>query len=66
MKMGEIIKELRTSKGISQRELANAIGFSQSSIVFWERNQKEPTACAIKKLALFFDTSADYLLGLEK
>ena len=34
-------------------------------IVRWERGECEPTESYIKKAAIFFDVSTDYLLGLE-
>ena len=39
------------------------VGYSQSEIARWERNEREPTAKAIKKLAKVLDCSCDYLLG---
>ena len=57
--------ELRSEHGISQKKLADAIGISQSAIAQIEVNRNEATASTIRKLAAFFDVSADYLLGLE-
>ena len=62
---GEKLKELRTEKGLTQKELAQFLDTSQSAIVYWEKNQQEPTISALKKISIFFDMSADYLLGLE-
>ena len=59
----ERLKELRIEKDISQLELAKAVGFSQSSIAYWETGQRVPNAKAIIILARFFDVSIDYLLG---
>ena len=41
MNIGEIIKELRLEKNISQKKLADAIGVSQKAIDFWERGVNE-------------------------
>ena len=62
---GEKIKELRLEKGMSQKQLAEQIGQAQSTLVYWETNKQEPTISALKKLCLYFNVSADYLLGLE-
>ena len=62
MNIGEIIKELRLEKNISQK-LADAIGVSQKAIDFWERGVNEPKASYIVKLADYFEVSADYILG---
>ncbi len=61
----ERIKELRTSRGLSQMQLAQATGISQSAIAKWELGKTEPTASAIVALAKFFDETADYILGRE-
>ncbi len=61
---GEKIKELRQLKGWSQKTLAEKIEQAQSAIVYWERNECEPTISSLKRLCEVFDVSADYLLGL--
>lgn len=61
--LGDIIKELRKEKNISQSALAAQIGVSQKAIDYWERGINEPKASYVVKLADFFDVSADYLLG---
>lgn len=63
---GKILKELRTEKGLSQMDLAQATGISQSAIAKWELNKTEPTASALVALSEFFDESVDYLLGLTE
>lgn len=65
MKIGNVILELRTERGISQKALAEAIGVGQSTIAQIELARNEATASTIRKLSAFFDVSADYLLGLE-
>ncbi len=65
MAIGNVIVDLRSEKNISQQKLADCIGVSQSTIAQIEKNRNEATASTIRKLAKFFDVSADYLLGLE-
>jgi len=65
MSYSERIKELRISKGLSQMQLAQATGISQSAIAKWELGKTEPTASAIIALAKYFDETSDYILGLE-
>ena len=62
---GERLKELRLEKGLTQKQLANEIGNTQSAIVYWESNKQEPTISTLKKLCRFFNVSADYLLGIK-
>ena len=63
--IGNRIKELRKEKNLTQKQLAQSLNIAQSSISEWEKNAYEPTATAIKIIAIFFNVSADYLLGLE-
>ena len=58
------LKELRTIRGLSQMQLALAVGVSQSAIAKWELGKTEPTASAIILLAAYFGESTDYLLGV--
>lgn len=60
---GKRLQELRKENGLSQKEFAKAIGYSQSQISQWETNINEPTASAIIKIANYFNVCADYLLG---
>jgi len=57
------IKELRMEHALTQTELAQKTGYSQSMIVRWEKEECEPTASAIVKLSDALDCSCDYLLG---
>ncbi len=59
------LKELRAEKKLSQMELSEKTGISQSAIARWELGKTEPTASSIVILSRFFDESADYLLGLD-
>ena len=57
------IKDLRTENKLTQADLAKMVGCSQSMIARWEKEECEPTASSIKKLADVFNCSCDYLLG---
>lgn len=62
---GEKLKELRRERKLTIVELSKEIKYSKSTIGYWEQDQKEPTMSAIKALCIYFDVSADYLLGLK-
>ena len=62
---GKRLKELRLEKNLSQLELAKELSVGKSIISTWETDQSEPTLSNIKKIALFFGVSIDYLAGLE-
>ena len=61
----KILVELRKDRHLTQKEVAKAIGISQSVYSYYENGRAEPTANVIKKLCIFYQVSADYLLGLE-
>lgn len=61
----KVIKEMRIENNITQKQLAQAIGTNETTIVRWESGQSEPSAYYLAKLAKFFHVSADFLLGLE-
>ncbi len=65
MEIGKVIFELRKEAGLSQTELAKEISVSQRAISLWEEGVNEPKATYIYRLAVFFNVSSDYLLGLE-
>jgi len=64
--LGETIKALRIENGLTQPQLAKMVGVSNGIISIWENNINEPKATYIKRLALVFDVSADYLLNIKK
>lgn len=61
----DIIKTLRRSKGVSQQELATAIGLSQQAVNRWENHQAVPSADVVKKIVTYFGISSDYFLGTQ-
>lgn len=65
MSFGKILKDLRTERHLSQQQLADLLNISQSAIAKWELGKTEPTASAIVSVALLFDVSCDFLLGLK-
>ena len=54
MTTGEKIRELRLSVGVSQRELAKAIGKSQSTLDRYEKNQQSIPCCILAPVAEVF------------
>lgn len=58
------LKELRQSKGITQKELARELGYAnQQSIANYENGGREPRLQTLIKLADYFNVSIDYLVG---
>lgn len=67
MDIGEYIKILRTSKGLSQEELGKIVGVQRAAVQKWEagktQNLKRDT---IKKLADFFEVNPANFIDIDK
>lgn len=61
---GEKIKDLRKEKGITQKEMAQALSVTVSTLSHWECDYQEPSFKDLALLANYFDVSTDYLLGV--
>lgn len=60
---GEKIKELRNEKGLTQKQAAQALSVTVPTLSHWECNYQEPSYKDLLALCLFYDVSADYLIG---
>lgn len=63
--MGLRIKELRQKKKLSQAGLASRLDIHKSTVAGYENNTKMPSVDVLIKMAVFFNVSSDYILGLE-
>jgi transcriptional regulator with XRE-family HTH domain len=61
--LGQKLKELRESKGLTQTELEKILGIPNQSISNYERDFREPDYDTLKRFAKFFNVSIDYLLS---
>ena len=59
------LQELRTTAGLTQKELAEKIGVKNYTVANWEQNRTEPSIKDLIDLANYFECSIDYLLGRE-
>ena len=60
---GTKIKELREKEPLTQAEFANKMGVSQSTVAAWECGTREPNIDTLIKLARYFNTSVDFIVG---
>ncbi len=60
--MGENVRRLRTVKGLTQEQLAQAIGISQAMIMRIENGSKLPGIATVIAIADFFQCSLDMLV----
>ena len=63
---GNILKELRLERGISQRKLGEDLGVVNQTVSFWESGSREPDLDTIVKIATYFEVTIDFLLGKEQ
>lgn len=60
------LEDLREERGLTQNEIAEAIGTSRTNIGRWEKGLNEPSYTFVVKLANFFNVTVDYLIGNEE
>ncbi len=64
MNYNEIIQELRKDINLTQKELAEKFKTTQRTISNWETGRNELPYEFLKKYAVYFNVSTDYILGL--
>ena len=55
---------LRDERELHQKELADILGVKPQTISYYERGETQPSLAVIEKMALYFNVSIDYLMGL--
>lgn len=66
LQISETLKYLRKEKGITQEELAEALGVSSQSVSRWESGTCYPDIELIPEISGFFAVTADKLLGTDR
>ena len=61
--IGDRLAELREEKGLKQRELADKLHLSKSTISTYERDKHCPEYKILIRIANYFDVTTDYILG---
>ena len=65
MKLGEKIKSLRKSKGVSQESLAAMLKINRNFLSRIETGKSEPTSSILKQIAEIFNIDLNSLLEIE-
>ncbi len=66
MNTADRIQQLRKAKGLSQEQLADAVGVSRQAVSKWESGQSLPDIPKLIALSEYFEVTTDYLLrGIE-
>ena len=66
IKIAENIKALRKGKGLTQEQLAEALGVTVGAVYKWEVGLSMPEIRMLVEIAGFFELSVDALLGYEQ
>ncbi|HBJ1651332.1 helix-turn-helix domain-containing protein [Clostridium botulinum] len=61
--LGNRIKQLREEKEISQKDLANLLHISPSTVGMYKQGRRTPSSEILSIMATHFKVSVDYLLG---
>lgn len=65
-KFAQRLKELRLEKKTEAKDFAAYIGVSEETILNWESGKSVPKKnFVLVKIAIFFDESSDYIVGLS-
>ena len=59
------LKQLIQETGVSQRQVAEAIGLSEPALNHYINGRREPDIATLIKLADYFGVSIDYLVGRD-
>ena len=66
IEFGNILKNLRQEKGITQTDLGNLIGATKAVISKYENSLSYPPYDILIKMSEIFKVSTDYLLGINR
>lgn len=64
MQFNEIMRAKREDMDIRQEDLGKMTDMTQRKVSRLERGDTQPTIEEIKRICIFFNLSADYMLGL--
>lgn len=66
MPLGERVKQVRESKGISQRKLATTIFVDASALCYWEQGKRNISVQSLCDIADALEVSLDELVGRSR
>lgn len=64
--LNEELRRLRKERNLTQEQLAEIFGLSQSTIASWEKGTRQPVTEFIPTIAEFFGVTTDALLGMDE
>lgn len=60
--LGTRLKDLRKAKKLTQQQLADAIGVSKTSVIYWEKDENTPKHESLVLLAKILNVTTEHLL----
>lgn len=60
------LEDLRRERGYTVKKMASELNLAYTTYNNYEKNTREPDSDTLKKIALYFDVSIDYLLGNQQ
>lgn len=64
MDIGAQLRNLLEEDGITQKQLAEALNLSTTTLNGYIKNRRQPDAKTVIRLASYFNTTTDYIYGL--
>ena len=62
--LGNNIKEMRSAKGLTQKDLAGQLFVTPQAVSRWENDESEPSTSTLVKMAEIFGVTVDEILGV--
>lgn len=62
---GTRLRKLREGKGYKQEHLAKFLNVNKSAVSYYEADTRQPSKETIVRIAVFFNVTTDYLLGVQ-
>ncbi len=62
----EILEDFLIERNLTQTAFARAIDIKQSQVSEWLKGKAKPGYDMLKKMAIAFDISADFFLGIKQ
>ena len=66
MEFKEILEDFLIERSLTQTAFARAIDVKQSQVSEWLKGKAKPGYDILKRMALAFDISSDYFLGIKQ
>ena len=63
--LGENIRKMRSRRGLTQEQLAEALEVSPQAVSRWENDANWPDIALLPVIAAYFDVTVDELLGVD-